>query len=172
MNLIPDAAVSPKKKPPLRVEFRKTRALFLLPLVLVCLFWHCHEAKERARLLDVGVPAAICAAETLEGYEFDGAERLSDGRWRLYRREPGAMGTRRVTVAVLRLPEGAAAVAEHFRDMRPLRGGVFFATYFSWDTEWSGVYVAASIDEDLRPYCAAELGEGAWYLAFVPFGFN
>ena len=121
--------------------------------------------------LDVGVPAAICAAETLEGYEFDGAERLSDGRWRLYRREPGAMGTRRVTVAVLRLPEGAATVAEHFRDMRSLRGGVFFATDLSWDTEWSGVYVAASIDEDLRPYCAAELGEGAWYLAFLPFGF-
>ena len=172
MNLIPDAAVSPKKKPPLRVEFRKTRALFLLPLVLVCLFWHCHEAKERARLLDAGVPAAICAAEALEEYEFDGAERLSDGRWRLYRREPGAMGTRRVTVAVLRLPEGAASVAECFCGMRSLRGGVFFATKFSWDTEWSGVYVAMSIDEDLRPYCAAELGEGAWYLAFVPFGFN
>lgn len=171
MNLIPDASVLLKGKLPLRVEFRKTRALFLLPLVLVCLFWHCHEAKERARLLDAGVPAAICAAETLEGYEFDGVERLSDGRWRLYRREPGAVGSRRVTVAVLRLPEGAASVAEHFRDMRPLRGGVFFATYFSWDTEWSGVYVAASIDEDLRPYCAAELGEGAWYLAFVPFGF-
>ena len=156
----------------MRVEFRKTRALFLLPLVLVCLFWHCHEAKERARLLDAGVPAAICTAEALEGYEFDGAERLPDGRWRLHRREPGALGTRRVTVAILRLPEGAAAVAEHFRDMRSLRGGVFFATAFSWDTEWSGVYVAASIDEDLRPYCAAELGEGAWYLAFVPFGFN
>ena len=155
----------------MRVEFRKRRALFLL-LVLVCLFWHFHEAGERARLLDKGVPAAICAAETLEGYEFDGAERLSDGRWRLYRREPGAMGTRRVTVAILRLPEGAAAVAEHFRDMRSLRGGVFFATAFSWDTEWSGVYVAASIDEDLRPYCNAKLGEGAWYLAFVPSGFH
>ena len=97
---------------------------------------------------------------------------MSDGRWQLYHREPGAVGMRRVTVAVLRLPEGAAAVAEHFRDMRSLRGGVFFATDFSWDTEWSGVYVAASIDEDLRPYCAAELGEGAWYLAFVPFGFT
>ena len=155
----------------MRVEFRKRRALFLLPLVLVCLFWHFHEAKERTRLLDAGVPAAICAAETLEGYEFDGVERLSDGRWRLYRREPGAVGSRRVTVAVLRLPEGATAVAEHFRGMRPLRGGVFFATDISWDTEWSGVYVAASIDEDLRPYCAAELGEGAWYLAFLPFGF-
>ena len=105
------------------------------------------------------------------GYGFDGAERLSDGRWRLYRREPGAVGSRRVTVAVLRLPEGAAAVAECFFDMRSLRGGVFFATAFSWDTEWSGVYVAASIDEDLRPYCKAKLGEGAWYLAFVPFGF-
>ena len=172
MNLIPDAAVSPKKKPPLRVEFRKKRALFLLPLVLVCLSWHCREAKERARLLDAGVPAAICAAETLEGYEFDGAERLSDGRWRLYRREQGAVGSRRVTVAVLRLPDGAVAVAEYFRDMRSLRGGVFFATAFSWDTEWSGVYVAASIDEDLRPYCKAKLGEGAWYLAFVPFGFT
>ena len=169
--MIPDASVLLKGKLPLRVEFRKRRALFLLPLVLVCLFWHCHEAKERARLLDAGVPAAICAAETLEGYEFDGAERLSDGRWRLYRREPGGMGMRRVTVAVLRLPEGAVAVAECFRDMRSLRGGVFFATGFSWDTEWSGVYVAMSIDEDLRPYCAAELGEGAWYLAFVPFGF-
>lgn len=155
----------------MRVEFRKRRALFLLPLVLVCLFWHFHEAKERARLLDAGVPAAICAAEALEGYEFDGAERLSDGRWRLYRREPGAMGMRRVTVAVLRLPEGAVAVEEHFRDMRSLRGGVFFATKFSWDTEWSGVYVAASIDEDLRAYCEAELGKGAWYLAFLPFGF-
>ena len=171
MNLIPDAAVSPKKKPPLRVEFRKTRALFLLPLVLVCLFWHCHEAKERARLLDAGVPAAICTAEALEGYEFDGAERLPDGRWRLYRREPGAVGTRRVTAAVLRLPEGAAAVAECFCGMRSLRGGVFFATAFSWDTEWSGVYVAASIDEDLRAYCEAELGKDAWYLAFLPFGF-
>lgn len=170
--MIPDASVLLKGKLPLRVEFRKRRALFLLPLVLVCLFWHCHEAKERARLLDAGVPAAICAAEALEGYEFDGAERLSDGRWRLYRREPGAMGTRRVAVAVLRLPEGAVAVAECFRDMRSLRGGVFFATGFSWDTEWSGVYVAMSIGEDLRPYCAAELGEGAWYLAFVPFGFN
>ena len=171
MNLIPDAAVSPKKKPPLRVEFRKTRALFLLPLVLVCLFWHCHEAKERARLLDAGVPAAICAAEALEEYEFDGAERLPDGRWRLYRREPGAVGTRRVTVAVFRLPEGAAAVEGCFRDMRSLRGGVFFATAFSWDTEWSGVYVAASIDEDLRAYCEAGLGKDAWYLAFLPFGF-
>ena len=169
--MIPDASVLLKGKLPLRVEFRKRRALFLLPLVLVCLFWHCHEAKERARLLDAGVPAAICAAETLEGYEFDGAERLSDGRWRLYRREPGAVGMRRVTVAILRLPEGATAVAEHFRDMRSLRGGVFFATAFSWDTEWSGMYVAASIDEDLRPYCKAKLGEGAWYLAFVPFGF-
>lgn len=134
-------------------------------------FWHCHEAKERARLLDAGVPAAICAAETLEGYEFDGAERLPDGRWRLYRREPGAVGTRRVTVAVLCLPEGAAAVEGCFRDMRSLRGGVFFATAFSWDTEWSGVYVAASIDEDLRAYCEAELGKDAWYLAFLPFGF-
>ena len=170
--MIPDASVLLKGKLPLRVEFRKRRALFLLPLVLVCLFWHCHEAKERARRLDAGVPAAICVAEALEGCEFDGAERLSDGRWRLYRREPGAMGMRRVTVAVLRLPEGAVAVAECFRDMRSLRGGVFFATAFSWDTEWSGVYVAASIDEDLRPYCAAELGEGAWYLAFVPFGFT
>ena len=169
--MIPDAAVLPKEKLPLRVEFRKRRALFLLPLVLVCLFWHFHEAGERARLLDAGVPAAICAAETLEGYEFDGAERLSDGRWRLYRREPGAMGTRRVTVAVLRLSEGAAAVAECFRDIRSLRGGVFFATKFSWDTEWSGVYVAASIDGALRPYCNAKLGEGAWYLAFLPFGF-
>lgn len=155
----------------MRVEFRKRRAVFLLPLVLVCLFWHFHEAGERTRLLDEGVPAAMCAAESLEGYEFDGAERLTDGRWRLYRREPGAVGMRRVTVAILRLPEGAAAVAEHFRDMRSLRGGVFFATAFSWDTEWSGVYVAASIDEDLRPYCKAKLGEGAWYLAFVPFGF-
>ena len=155
----------------MRVEFRKRRAVFLLPLVLVCLFWHFHEAGERTRLLDEGIPAAMCAAESLEGYEFDAAERLPDGRWRLYRREPGAMGTRRITVAVLRLPEGATAVAEHFRDMRSLRGGVFFATAFSWDTEWSGVYVAASIDEDLRPYCKAKLGESAWYLAFVPFGF-
>ena len=155
----------------MRVEFRKRRAVFLLPLVLVCLFWHFHEAGERTRLLDEGVPAAMYAAETLEGYEFDGAERLSDGRWRLYRREPGAVGMRRVTVAILRLPEGAAAVAEHFRDMRSLRGGVFFATGLSWDTEWSGVYVAASIDAELRPYCKAKLGEGAWYLAFVPFGF-
>ena len=169
--MIPDAAVLLKKKPPLRVEFRKRRAVFLLPLVLVCLFWHFHEAGERARLLDAGVPAAICAAETLEGYEFGGVERLSDGRWRLYRREPGAMGSRRVTVAVLRLPEGAASVAECFCGMRSLRGGVFFATDLSWDTEWSGVYVAASIDEDLRAYCEAELGEGAWYLAFVPFCF-
>ena len=169
--MIPDAAVLLKKKPPLRVEFRKRRAVFLLPLVLVCLFWHFHEAGERARLLDAGVPAAICAAETLEGYEFGGVERLSDGRWRLYRREPGAMGSRRVTVAVLRLPEDAAAVEECFRDMRSLRGGVFFATAFSWDTEWSGVYVAASIDGALRPYCNAKLGEGAWYLAFVPFCF-
>lgn len=169
--MIPDASVLLKGKLPLRVEFRKRRALFLLPLVLVCLFWHCHEAKERARLLDAGVPAAICAAEALDGYEFDGAERLSDGRWRLYRREPGAVGMRRVTVAVLRLPEGAVAVAEYFRDMRSLRGGVFFATGLSWDTEWSGVYVAAFIDAELRPYCKAELGKGAWYLAFVPFGF-
>ena len=169
--MIPDVAVLPKKKLPMRVEFRKRRAVFLLPLVLVCLFWHFHEAKERARLLDAGVPAAICAAETLEGYEFDGVERLSDGRWQLYRREPGAMGMRRVTVAVLRLPDGAAAVEECFRDMRSLRGGVFFATAFSWDTEWSGVYVAASIDGALRPYCNAKLGEGAWYLAFLPFGF-
>lgn len=169
--MIPDASVLLKGKLPLRVEFRKRRALFLLPLILVCLFWHCHEAKERARLLDAGVPAAICAAETLEGYEFDGAERLSDGRWRLYRREPGAVGMRRVTVAVFRLPEGAAAVEGCFRDMRSLRGGVFFATAFSWDTEWSGVYVAASIDEDLRAYCEAELGKDAWYLAFLPFGF-
>lgn len=156
----------------MRVEFRKRRAVFLLPLVLVCLFWHFHEAGERTRLQNAGVPAAICAAEALEGYEFDGAERLSVGRWRLYRREPGAVGMRRVTVAILRLPEGAAAVAECFFDMRSLRGGVFFATAFSWDTEWSGVYVAASIDEDLRPYCKAKLGEGAWYLAFVPFGFH
>lgn len=171
MNLIPDASVLLKGKLPLRVEFRKRRALLLLPLVLVCLFWHCHEAKERARLLDAGVPAAICAAEALEEYEFDGAERLPDGRWRLYRREPGAVGMRRVTVAVLCLPEGAAAVEGCFRDMRSLRGGVFFATAFSWDTEWSGVYVAASIDEDLRAYCEVELGKDAWYLAFLPFGF-
>ena len=65
MNLIPDAAVLSKGKLSMRVEFRKRRALFLLPLVLVCLFWHFHEAGEQARLLDAGVPAAICAAEAL-----------------------------------------------------------------------------------------------------------
>ena len=156
----------------MRVEFRKRRAVFLLPPSFLCACSGIFTKQESGRGCWTRAFRRRCARQSRwGGYGFDGAERLSDGRWRLYRREPGAMGTRRVTVAILRLPEGAAAVAECFFDMRSLRGGVFFATVFSWDTEWSGVYVAASIDEDLRPHCKAKLGEGAWYLAFVPFGF-
>ena len=70
------------------------------------------------------------------------------------------------------MADGGCIAASRARWGRAGSRWLFFATAFSWDTEWSGVYVAASIDEDLRAYCEAELGEGAWYLAFVPFGFT
>ena len=124
---------------------KKALCVFLLIVLVWCIFSVLRQEKTTESL-----PVAQALYSLLKPYAFDGVEYLEAPpdciRLFRYENQENSSWLRKRTVAVLELPETARDAKNYFRDMRTLRGGLFLATKLTWDTEWSGLYIAESMD--------------------------
>lgn len=147
----------------------------LCVFLLIALVW-CILAVLRQEHTTESLPVAQALYLLLKPYEFDGVEYLETPsdciRLFQYENKGDQSWLEKQTVAVIELPEIAKNAKNYFRNMRTLRGGLFLATGFTWDTEWSGLYIAESIDSEVAAYSDGILTDNIYFLNAVPSFFS
>ena len=150
---------------------KKALCVFLVIVLIWCIFAVIRQEKTKA-----SIPVAQALYSVLKPYEFDGIECLEIPpnciRLFRYENEENQSRLKKRTVAVVELPEIAKDAKNYFRDMRTLRGGLFLATKFTWDTEWSGLYLAESMDSEVAAYRDGILMDNIYILNTVPSFFS
>ncbi len=150
---------------------KKALCVFLLIALVWCIFAVLRQEKTTESL-----PVAQALYSLLKPYAFDGVEYLEAPtnciRLFRYENQENQSWLEKRTVAVIELPEIARDAKNYFRDMRTLRGGLFLATKLTWDTEWSGLYIAESMDSEVAAYSDGILMDNIYYLNTVPTVFS
>ena len=150
---------------------KKALCVFLLIVLVWCIF-----AVLRQEHMMESLPVAQALYSLLKPYKFVGVEYLEAPtnciRLFRYENQENQSWLEKRTVAVIELPEIARDAKNYFHDMRTLRGGLFLATRFTWNTEWSGLYIAESIDSEVAVYGDEILMDNIYFLNTVPSFFS